>query len=76
MNLFGKRLKIVYIMNLFGKRLKIIKIYRIGKTIGMTITINIKLFNYSLLKSLGSLRKLMILPKEVSLKSSFTDFAV
>ena len=61
-------------MNLFGKRLKKFKIDEIRKTIGMTI--KTKMFNYSLLQRLVSLRKLMILSEDVSLKSSFTVFAV
>ena len=61
-------------MNLFGKRLNKFKIDRISKTIGMTI--KTKIFNYSLLKRLISLRKMMVLSEDVSLKSSFTVFAV
>ena len=57
-----------------GKRLKKFKIDRISKKIGMII--ETKIFNYSLLKRLVSLRKLMILSEGVSLKSSFTVFAV
>ena len=56
------------------KRLKKFKIDRISKKIGMII--ETKIFNYSLLKRLVSLRKLMILSEGVSLKSSFTVFAV
>ena len=54
------------------KRLKIFKIDRISKTIVMTI--KTKIYNYSLLKRLISLRKLMILSEDVSLKSSFYSF--
>ena len=61
-------------MNLCGKRLEIFKIGRISKTIGMAI--QTKIFNYSLLKRLVSLRKLMILSEDVSLKRSFTVFVV
>ena len=57
-----------------GKRLKKFKIDRISKKIGMII--ETKIFIYSLLKRLVSLRKLMILSEGVSLKSSFTVFAV
>ena len=57
-----------------GKRLKKFKIDRISKKISMII--ETKIFNYSLLKRLVSLRKLMILSEGVSLKSSFTVFAV
>ena len=63
-------------MNLFFlvKDLKISRTDRIIKTIGMTI--KTKKVNYSLLKRLVSLRKLMILSEDVSLKSSVTVFAV
>ena len=40
------------------------------------MTIKTKIFNYSLLKRLVSFRKLMILSEDISLKSSFTVFAV